>query len=161
MERVIDEKMAPMDENLADFDYEESGSSKSSNQQNFFPRLRSFLHYETARQNAIRLLRLESGLLILLVIYLGFSGIYKTVSAPGALIGEVIFGLLGAGALYISSNGFVQRKSFGRAPAVLANLIALGVSYFMFSGGLIIVALPLSLLALATFLSALFGYKGK
>ncbi|MEI8067053.1 MAG: hypothetical protein WCH42_06975 [Actinomycetes bacterium] len=118
------------------------------------------LQYETARLNAIRLLRMESGLLILLVLYLGISGIFKTVSAPGALIGEVVFGLLGAGALYISSNGFVQRKSFGRAPAVLANLITLGVSYFMFSGGLVVVAVPLSLLALATFLSALFGYKG-
>jgi hypothetical protein len=122
--------------------------------------IRTFLQYETARLNAIRLLRVESGLLVLLVVYLGISGIFKTVSAPGALIGEVVFGLLGAGALYISSNGFVQRKSFGRAPAVLANLIALGVSYFMFSGGLVVVAVPLSLLALATFLSALFGYKG-
>ncbi len=138
----------------------ESPESNSAKNGKSYLGVRALLQYETARLNAIRLLRMESGLLILLVLYLGISGIFKTVSAPGALIGEVVFGLLGAGALYISSNGFVQRKSFGRAPAVLANLIALGVSYFMFSGGLVVVAVPLSLLALATFLSALFGYKG-
>ncbi len=138
----------------------ESPESNSAKNGKSYLGVRALLQYETARLNAIRLLRMESGLLILLVLYLGISGIFKTVSAPGALIGEVVFGLLGAGALYISSNGFVQRKSFGRAPAVLANLITLGVSYFMFSGGLVVVAVPLSLLALATFLSALFGYKG-
>ncbi len=138
----------------------DSSESNSAKNEKSNLGVRAFLQYETARLNAIRLLRLESGLLVLLVVYLGLSGIFKTVSAPGALIGEVVFGLLGAGALYISSNGFVQRKSYGRAPAVLANLITLGVCYFMFSGGLIVVALPLSLLALATFLSALFGYKG-
>ena len=45
------------------------------------------------------------------------------------------------------------------APAVLANAIAVGVSYYMISGGLLIVGIPLSLLGAITFVAALFGYR--
>ncbi len=115
--------------------------------------------YELARANAIRLLRLESALLVLLVLFLGIKATVSTVSAPGALAGEVIFGFLGAGALYISAGGFVKGKSYGRAPAVLANLIVMGVAYFMAGGGRLMIAIPLGLLGLVTFLAALFGYR--
>ncbi len=115
--------------------------------------------YELARASAIRLLRLESALLVLLVLFLGIKAMVSTVSAPGALAGEVIFGFLGAGALYISAGGFVKGKSYGRAPAVLANLIVMGVAYFMACGGRLVIAIALGLLGLVTFLSALFGYR--
>lgn len=115
--------------------------------------------YELARGWAIRLLRIESALLLLLIIYLGVKAVTSTVTAPLALVGEVIFGLLGAGALYISAKGFEKRRSYGRAPAVLANGILLGVSYFMFKGSFYIGAIPLALLGAATFISAMFGYR--
>ena len=39
------------------------------------------------------------------------------------------------------------------------NLIALGVAYYMISGSLFIVGIPLGMLALITLLSAAFGYS--
>ena len=43
---------------------------------------------------------------------------------------------------------FAQKKSWGRAPAVLANLIVLGVVKYQFEGGFLIGAIPLFLLSL-------------
>jgi hypothetical protein len=42
---------------------------------------------------------------------------------------------------------------------VLANAIAVGVSYYMITGGLLIVGIPLALLGAITFVAALFGYR--
>jgi len=75
------------------------------------------------------------------------------------LIGEIVFACLGAAGLYFASTGFANKRSFGRAPAVLANLIAVGVSYYMISGNLLIVGIPLALLGATTFVAALFGYR--
>jgi hypothetical protein len=55
--------------------------------------------------------------------------------------------------------GFEKKRSFGRAPAVLANLIALGVSYYMISGNLLIIGIPLAILAIITLVSATLGYR--
>jgi hypothetical protein len=55
--------------------------------------------------------------------------------------------------------GFAKRRSYGRAPAVLANAIAVGVSYYMISGGLLAVGILLALLGSVTFVAALFGYR--
>ena len=81
------------------------------------------------------------------------------VNAPAALSAEIIFGLLGSLGLWASASGFKQKKSFGRAPAVLANLIALGVSYYMITGKLLIVGIPLAILAAITVISAALGYR--
>ncbi len=113
---------------------------------------------EFARRSAHHLLRIESALLILLALYLAISAVTKGVTAPGAFAGEIIFSLTAAIGLYFCSQGFKKRAAFGRAPALLANLIALGVAYFMISGKLIWVGVLLGLLAFATALSALLGY---
>jgi hypothetical protein len=42
---------------------------------------------------------------------------------------------------------------------VLANLIALGVSYYMISGSLLIVGIPLLILAITTLVSSALGYS--
>jgi hypothetical protein len=42
---------------------------------------------------------------------------------------------------------------------VLANLIALGVAYYMITGKFLLVGIPLAILALITMVSAAFGYK--
>ena len=114
--------------------------------------------FERARVSAIWLLRLESLILGGIVLYLIVATFTSDVSAPGALVGEIIFALAGAGGLFIASKGFAQSKSYGRAPAVLANGIAMGVSYFMVTGGLLAVGIPLGVLGLVTFLASLFGY---
>jgi len=122
-------------------------------------KLRSVFATENSRVRAIYLLRLESLIILGLVIYLLVAPLISEVNAPAALSAEIIFGLLASIGLWASASGFKQKKSFGRAPAVLANLIALGVSYYMITGKLLIVGIPLAILALVTLISAVLGYK--
>jgi len=92
------------------------------------------------------------------VLYLIGAAILQGVQAPGALAGVILFATAGSIGLYSCSRGFAQHQSYGRAPALLANLIALGVSYFMISGHLVWVGAALALLATVTALSSLLGY---
>ena len=122
-------------------------------------KLRSVFATENSRVRAIYLLRLESLIILGLVIYLLVAPLISEVNVPAALSAEIIFGLLASIGLWASASGFKQKKSFGRAPAVLANLIALGVSYYMITGKLLIVGIPLAILAAITLISAALGYK--
>ena len=122
-------------------------------------KLRSVFATENSRVRAIYLLRLESLIILGLVIYLLVAPLISEVNAPAALSAEIIVGLLGSLGLWASASGFKQKKSFGRAPAVLANLIALGVSYYMITGKLFIVGIPLAILAVITLISAALGYR--
>ena len=122
-------------------------------------KLRSVFATENSRIRAIYLLRLESLIILGLVIYLLVAPLISEVNVPAALSAEIIFGLLGSIGLWASASGFKQKKSFGRAPAVLANLIALGVSYYMITGKLLIVGIPLAILAAITLISAALGYR--
>jgi hypothetical protein len=71
------------------------------------------------------------------------------------LLGVLIFIVLGSGGLYAAAAGYRRGKYFGRAPALLANLIAIGVSQYQFAAGLYIVAIPLFILAVVTVVSVL------
>ncbi len=122
-------------------------------------KLRSVFATENSRVRAIYLLRLESLIILGLVIYLLVAPLISEVNAPAALSAEIIFGLQASIGLWASASGFKQKKSFGRAPAVLANLIALGVSYYMITGKLLIVGIPLAILAAITLISAALGYR--
>ena len=122
-------------------------------------KLRRVFTTENSRVRAIYLLRLESLIILGLVIYLLVAPLISEVNVPAALYAEIVFGLLGSLGLWASASGFKQKKSFGRAPAVLANLIALGVSYYMITGKLFIVGIPLAILAVITLISAALGYR--
>jgi len=122
-------------------------------------KLRSVFATENSRVRAIYLLRLESLIILGLVIYLLVAPLISKVNVPAALSAEIIFGLLASIGLWASASGFKQKKSFGRAPAVLANLIALGVSYYMITGKLLIVGIPLAILAAITLISSALGYR--
>ena len=115
--------------------------------------------YENSRKGAVWLLRVESLILVGIVIYLILASVFSTATWPSALIGEIVFALMGATGLYFASVGFARKRSYGRAPAVLANAIAVGVSYYMITGGLLAVGIPLALLGSITFIAALFGYR--
>jgi hypothetical protein len=115
--------------------------------------------YENSRKAAFWLLRVESLILVGIVIYLLLASVFSTATWPSALIGEIVFALMGATGLYFASVGFARKRSYGRAPAVLANAIAFGVSYYMITGGLLVVGIPLALLGSITFIAALFGYR--
>lgn len=71
------------------------------------------------------------------------------------LLGVLIFALLGSTGLAASAIGFRRGKYFGRSPAVLANLIALGVVSYQVEAHLWFVAGPLAALAGATLIAAL------
>ena len=118
-----------------------------------------FFSLNASRVRAIYLLRLESLIILGLVIYLLVAPLISEVNVPAALSAEIVFGLLASIGLWASASGFKQKKSFGRAPAVLANLIALGVSYYMITGKLLIVGIPLAILAAITLISAALGYR--
>ena len=118
----------------------------------------NFFSLNSSRVRAIYLLRLESLIILGLVIYLLVAPLISEVNAPAALSAEIIFGLFASVGLWFSAMGFAKKRSFGRAPAVLANLIALGVSYYMISGSLLVVGIPLAILALITLFSAALGY---
>ena len=112
------------------------------------------------RRSAVLLLRIEAAVILALLLFLIYATFTSDVTYPLALIGEILFGIAGATGLYFASVGFKNGKSYGRAPAVLANGIALGVAYYMIQGGdVVLLTYPLTLLALATLISALFGYK--
>ncbi len=70
-------------------------------------------------------------------------------------LGVLLFALFGAGGLAASAIGYKRGKYFGRSPAVLANLIALGVVSYQVEAHLWFVAIPLAALAGATLISAL------
>ncbi|MEI7540440.1 MAG: hypothetical protein WCJ89_03055 [Actinomycetes bacterium] len=71
------------------------------------------------------------------------------------LLGVLIFIVLGSGGLFAAARGFRSGKYFGRAPALLANLIAIGVSKYQFAAGLYIVAVPLFILGAVTAVAAI------
>lgn len=71
------------------------------------------------------------------------------------LLGVLIFIVLGSGGLFAAARGFRSGKYFGRAPALLANLIAIGVSKYQFAAGLYVVAVPLFILGVVTAVAAI------
>ena len=117
--------------------------------------------FERSRRAAIVLLRLESVILLALIVYLALLDALRTkpLSAPLALAGVFIALVLGTIGLFACSISYKNGKSWGRAPAVLANLIALGVAYFMLSGKFYIGAYPLGLLAIITAGTCVLGYR--
>jgi hypothetical protein len=121
--------------------------------------IKRFFSLESSRKRAIVLLKFESLLLLGIVIFLLVAPLISTVSVPSALSAEIVYGALGAVGLWGCAIGFQKARSFGRAPAVLANLIALGVSYYMITGNFLIVGVPLLFLSLITIISAALGYK--
>lgn len=108
-----------------------------------------------ARAVVASLLLVESFVIAALGVWL----VVLTITADSfeflTLFGVLLFVVLGSGGLAISAVGYRRGKYFGRAPAVLANLIALGVVSYQVQAGLWIVAIPLATLAAATLAAAL------
>jgi hypothetical protein len=71
------------------------------------------------------------------------------------LLGVLLFAIAGSAGLAASAIGYRRGKYFGRSPAVLANLIALGVVSYQVEAHLWWVAGPLAALAGATLIAAL------
>ena len=70
-------------------------------------------------------------------------------------LGDLLFVILGSGGLAGAAIAYRRGKYFGRSPAVLANLIALGVVSYQVEAHLWFVAIPLTALAGTTLIAAL------
>lgn len=108
------------------------------------------LSQSARRQIVIALLNLEGAVVLALGAFLIFKSITADSVEIAPLAGEIVFAALGGFGLLASAYSFKNKRRFGRAPAVLANLIALGVAKYQFEGGLWFVALPLVIVAAMT-----------
>jgi hypothetical protein len=108
-----------------------------------------------ARAVVASLLTIESIVVAALGVWLLFLSATADNVEILPLLGEMIFIVLGSSGLFAAARGYRRGKYFGRAPALLANLIAIGVSKYQFEGGLYIVAIPLFILAVVTVVSVL------
>jgi hypothetical protein len=108
-----------------------------------------------ARALVASLLFIEAGVVLLLAVWI----VVLTFTADSfellPFLGVLLFALLGAGGLAASAIGYRRGKYFGRSPAVLANLIALGVVSYQLEAHLWFVAIPLAALAGTTLIAAL------
>jgi len=93
------------------------------------------------------LLNLEGAVVLALGAFLIFKSLAADSVELAPLTGEILFAAIGGSGLLASAYSFKNQRRFGRAPAVLANLIALGVAKYQFEGGLWFVALPLVFVA--------------
>ena len=71
-----------------------------------------------------------------------------------ALLGEIIYATAGAAVLALLAFGFHKNNKAQRSPAVLINLIFLGVSTYMFGEGLWLLGLVTFLIAGTTVVAA-------
>ena len=71
-----------------------------------------------------------------------------------ALLGEIIYATVGAAVLTLLAFGFHKNNRAQRSPAVLINLIFLGVSTYMFGEGLWLLGLVTFLIAGTTTVAA-------
>lgn len=90
-------------------------------------------------------------------LFLVLNSFFSEVEEPSAWIAEIAFASLGAFGLIVAGIGLKKRKNWGRAPVVIANLIALPVAYYLWTSDEKLVAVLLGLIALPALVSALFA----
>jgi hypothetical protein len=108
-----------------------------------------------ARALVASLLFVEAGVVVLLALWLVVLTFTTDSFELLPFLGVLLFALLGAAGLAASGVGYRRGKYFGRSPAVLANLIALGVVSYQVEAHLWFVAIPLTALAGTTLIAAL------
>ena len=99
------------------------------------------------------LLYIEAALVLSLGLWLIFFSFTHESVEMAPVLGEIGFALLGALGLYVAGRGYAKGKNYGRSPAMLANLIALGVAYYQihgafYIGAAIIIPLAVSIIYL-------------
>lgn len=107
---------------------------------------------------AFYILCAESIFLLALAIYmiaLGFT--HDKEWAP--YLGVIAFALLGSAGLLALSRGVKAGKRWANSPAILANLIALGVAKYQFEAGVYWLAIPITVMAILVVVSLLITIK--
>ena len=96
------------------------------------------------------LLYIEAAIVLALGIWLAILGLTHDKKELAPLLGVIVFALLGALGLFAAGRGYRNGKNYGRSPAILANLIAVGVAYYQIQGHFYIGAVIILVLALPT-----------
>ena len=104
---------------------------------------------------AATLVRLEALFLAGLASYLAIRTATSKVEELDAILAEIVFLSIASAGLFFAGKGFIAKRNFARAPTVLANLIALGVAYYMIDGERDLLGIGLGSFALVTLLAAL------
>jgi hypothetical protein len=102
------------------------------------------------RSIAATLLFIEGALVLALGAWLVVLGITHENREILPLLGVLLFAIAGGIGLIQCGRGYKAGKNFGKAPAVLANLIVLGVVKYQAEADLYFLAIPLAILAVAT-----------
>lgn len=111
-----------------------------------------------ATSAAAILLSIESAILLALALYMIALGITHD-KAWLPYLSVIGFALAGAAALLTLSKGVRAGKRWANSPAILANLIALGVAKYQFEAGLYWLAIPVALMALILIISSVINVK--
>jgi hypothetical protein len=102
------------------------------------------------RSIAATLLFMEGALVLALGAWLIVLGITHENREILPLLGVLLFAIAGGLGLIQCGRGYKAGKNFGKAPAVLANLIVLGVVKYQAEAGLYYLAIPLAVIAVVT-----------
>lgn len=102
------------------------------------------------RSTVASLLYTEAAIVLALGLWLIFFSFTHENEEAAPLLGEIAFALLGACGLFLAGRGYSRGKNYGRSPAILANLIALGVAYYQIKGAFYIGAAIILALAVPT-----------
>jgi len=108
-----------------------------------------------ARALVASLLFVEAGVVFTLAAWLMVLTVTSDSFELLPLIGVLLIALLGGGGLLMCGLFYKSGKYYGRAPSVLANLIALGVVSYQVEAHLWFVAVPLAALAGTTLIATL------
>ena len=102
------------------------------------------------RSTVATLLYIEAGIVLALGLWLTLFSFTHENEEIAPLLGEISFATIGALGLFVAGRGYARGKNYGRSPAILANLIAIGVAYYQIQGHFYIGAVIILVLALPT-----------
>ena len=105
-----------------------------------------------------RLLLLESLLVLALGIYMFILG-FTHDKDWFAYLSVMSFAFVGSAALFALARGLKVGRRWANSPAVLANLIALGVAKYQFEAGVYWLAVPISTIAITIIVSVVVKIK--
>ena len=112
--------------------------------------MRDASNTSASRTTVATLLYIEAGIVFALGAWLGVLGLTHDKKELAPLLGVIVFAVLGALGLFAAGRGYKNGKNYGRSPAILANLIAVGVAYYQIQGRFYIGAVIILVLALPT-----------
>lgn len=104
------------------------------------------------------LLLIESAFIFALGIYMVALG-FTHDKAWMPYLSVIAFAFVGSAALFLLARGVKDGKRWAISPAILANLIALGVAKYQFEAGAVWLAVPITAIAIAVIVALMINFK--